>query len=326
MNKQLIKRLIGIIGILLSIALIWLIVKKYDLKQSWDIIKTASPGFYVAMILVYLSTFYFRALRWKCMLVDIGDFKLSFLVKTIIVGFAGNNLIPARGGELLRMEFFSRQTKVSRTTSLTSIVLEKILDALVLLAFLVCAGFLLNETSDILTNTIKIASLIFLPMLAFLIFLRVRGRRLIQWVVQKKGKTFQLASNLLSKFYTALLFMRADTNTLRITALTVLIWSLEGLVFVIGMKAAGVEDSVILIGIIALCIVNFGILVPSSPGYIGVFHAATVVSLSLFGIATTNSLAAAIIVHSCQFLPTTLIGIVILITAHYKPKQKHCHE
>lgn len=135
LSNKIVKRFIGLLGILFSVGIVWFIVDKYDIKQSWNIIEATPISFFVIMIFIYLSTFYFRALRWKLMLADLDDFKLYFLLKSIILGFAGNNLIPARGGELLRMEFFSRKTNISRTTSLTSIILEKILDAIILLVF-----------------------------------------------------------------------------------------------------------------------------------------------------------------------------------------------
>jgi len=130
-------------------------------------------------------------------------------------------------------------------------------------------------------------------------------------------------TNLISKFYAALSFMKTDINTLKIIGLSVLIWSLEGLVFVFGIKAIGINDSIILMGIIALCIVNFGILVPSSPGYIGVFQAAVIIALSLFGISSADSLAAAIIIHSCQFFPITILGLIIILTEYLKTTTKN---
>ena len=322
MKNKIVNHFIGILGIVLSIAVVWFIIDKYDIKQSLNIIKKTPISSFVIMIIIYLSTFYFRALRWKFMLADIDVFKLRFLLKSIILGFAGNNLIPARGGELLRMEFFSRKTKISRTTSLTSIVLEKILDALILLAFLICAGFMLDEINDILLNTIKIASFIFLPITILLISIRIKGDKIIRWIGQRSSKVFLLLTNLISKFYAALTFMKTDINTLKILGLSVLIWSLEGLVFVIGIKAIGINDSTILVGIIALCFVNFGILIPSSPGYIGIFQAALIISLSLFSISSEESLAAAIIIHSCQFFPITILGLIIIFTNYFKPFNK----
>ena len=313
MNSKVVKRFVGLFGLLISIGIVWFIIEKYDVESSWQIVKGTPFSFLIIMVLIYLSTFLFRVLRWKLMLLNFHDLGFMLLLKSIILGFAGNNIIPARGGEFLRMEYFSRRTKISRTTSLTSIGLEKILDAIVLLSFLLIASIFVTKTNEYFIYIIQLVSLIFFPIILFLIVLKIKGKQIIKWLGLRNGRLTQFLSKHFVNFHAALSFLKADINTLKILGVSVLIWLLEGFVFVLGMKAIGLNDSVFLMGIIALCIVNFGILIPSSPGYIGIFQAAIIIVLSSFGISETNSLAAAIIIHSCQFFPVTIFGIYLII-------------
>ncbi|MEX0812142.1 MAG: lysylphosphatidylglycerol synthase transmembrane domain-containing protein [Chitinophagales bacterium] len=320
-KSKIVKFLSGSIGILISIALVWYIVKSYDLRQSWEIITSTSPWLYFSMVLVYLSTFYFRTLRWKLMLLNISKLNFGLLIKSIVLGFAGNNLIPARGGELLRMEYFSKKTKIGRTTSFASIVLEKILDASVLLFFLFCANLLLEARNEAIANTIKLASLFVLPVVLTLVILRIKGHIFIHRIQQNEHKIFKLLGSKLEEVYSALLFLKFDRRTIQVIVLSLMIWLLEGLVFIIGIQSIGIDQLVFPIGMIALCIVNFGILIPSSPGYIGVFQAAILIALGSFGISETDSLAAAIIIHSSQFIPITLIGLMIFLFEYFRNQQ-----
>ncbi len=323
MNSKVVKCFVGLFGLLISIGIVWYIIEKYDLESSWQIVKATPSSFLINMVLIYLSTFLFRALRWKLMLLNFPDLGFILLLKSLILGFAGNNIIPARGGEFVRMEYFSRRTQISRTTSLTSIGLEKILDAIVLLLFLLSASIFVTKTSEYFIYIIQVVSLIFLPIVFFLIVMKIKGKQIINWLTLKNSKFKQFLSKHFANFHTALSFLKADINTIKILGITVLIWLLEGIVFVLGMKAIGLTNSTFLMGIIALCIVNFGILVPSSPGYIGIFQAAIIIALSAFGISKTHSLATAIIIHSCQFIPITILGTVIIISEYIKTHKKH---
>jgi uncharacterized membrane protein YbhN (UPF0104 family) len=58
--------------------------------------------------------------------------------------------------------------------------------------------------------------------------------------------------------------------------------------------------------------VGFGISIPSAPGYVGVWHAAAVLALSIFGVAQATALGYALLYHASQFVPITLAGWVAL--------------
>src|SRR5262249_49900974 len=69
----------------------------------------------------------------------------------------------------------------------------------------------------------------------------------------------------------------------------------------------------------ALCVLAFlgvGISLPSSPGFIGVFQAATVLALSLFGVSGVDALSFSLLLHACQFVPVTVWGLLLLLAEH----------
>ena len=161
------KFLLGSIGFVVSIILIYLISEKVDFDNVFKILFNVSPVYIVLMVTIYLSSFIFRAIRWKLMIKKDNNINFNNCFKAIVVGFAGNNFIPARGGELLRMEVFSRETEVNRITTITSVLVEKILDGLVLVFFLLVVLLLnihlLNE--NWLKNLTFLASVLFVSIL-----------------------------------------------------------------------------------------------------------------------------------------------------------------
>ena len=160
------KYVFGLLGIGISVLVIYLLAQKIDFNRAFNNFEEVSISSILLLALIYISTFFIRAIRWKLMLQDINIPYLTCL-SCLVIGFAGNNFLPVRGGELLRMEFFSRKSKINRVTGLSSIFVEKILDGLVLVSFLL---IILNIDESLITND-WLKSLTFFSTLLFSFFL-----------------------------------------------------------------------------------------------------------------------------------------------------------
>lgn len=308
------KYILGAFGILISVGAIYLLYQKIDVQKSVELLKRVPTYYYFLLIPIYLSSFFIRAIRWKLML---ESEKVSFkdCLDSIVVGFAGNNLIPARGGELLRMFFFSNKTKVNRLTAISSIFVEKILDGVALIFILVITLLLQPSLMEIdwlqkLTYTVSFFVVI---LLISLIVLRLFSEKIIQFITEKKFPLHQFISGVIEKIADALKFIKWNFSSLGIIVLSIIIWLVEGAMFPFGIQAFGVENNVLLMGFFMLAIVNFGLIVPSSPGYVGVFQAMTVVALLLFNIPEETALSIGILIHLCQFVPITIWGILVFM-------------
>jgi len=311
------KKIIGFAGILISVAIIYYIIQNFNVKATWEHISKLKYWQLILLMTIYLLSFIPRAYRWQLMLLNYPTIKFQVFLKAIIVGFAGNNFIPARGGELLRMEFFNRDTKIPRVTALTSVFTEKILDGLVLLGILMIGIFLspfhVTESSW-LKNLLIAASFLFIGILVFISFIKYNSDRIEKWLNNQQKALFKKISVLYNKINDALQFLKFDLNTLKVFAISFLIWIIEAIVFMLCVYFLEIKIEVLSVGFIVLAVVNFGILIPSSPAYLGVFQAMTILALSLFGVEESVSLTLGVVVHFCQFLPTSLLGLLIFIT------------
>jgi len=311
MNRKLTSRLIGLSGIVVSALCIWLLNKSINFDQTWLVIQEVNPLFVPALMGIYLLTFPLRSLRWRYMMHTFSIPHDGVFIQSLFIGFAGNNVLPARGGELLRMETFSRRTGVSRTASLSSILLEKVMDVFVLMILLIAAFIGMRQASPLVEKTIYLMVPLVLGTMAVLTVIGLRGDRIAGYFVHKPGRIQQTAGKMLGQVHASLAFIHSGRHLLTIAVLSALIWSLEVGLYVVGLRAIGIEQALLLVAITGLVLVNFSILVPSSPGYIGVFHAALVLALSLFGIPQEAALAAAVLIHASQVLPVTAIGLTV---------------
>ncbi|MFT5916416.1 MAG: hypothetical protein ACI81T_002925 [Bacteroidia bacterium] len=308
------KYILGAFGILISIGAIYLLFQKIDVEKSVELLKTVPTYYYFLLIPIYLSGFFVRAFRWKLMLKS-ENVSFRNCLDSIVIGFAGNNIIPARGGELLRMFFFSKKTNVNKLTAISSIGVEKILDGVALISILVITLLLQPSLMEIdwlqkLTYTV---SLFVVLLLVVLIILRIYSDWIINFITEKKLPLHKLLAGIIEKIADALKFLKWDKSTAFILILSIVIWLIEGAMFPLGIQAFGVTESTWLIGFFMLAIVNFGLVVPSSPGYVGVFQAMTVVALLLFSIPEETALSIGILIHLCQFIPITIWGILVFL-------------
>lgn len=72
--------------------------------------------------------------------------------------------------------------------------------------------------------------------------------------------------------------------------------------------------------LILMVIVTLGVMIPSSPGYVGTIQFFTVIALGLFGYDKDFSLPFSIVLHACQYLPVTVLGLVYLKREHFSLK------
>src|SRR5450756_2156891 len=92
-----------------------------------------------------------------------------------------NNVLPARLGELVRAHLLGEKEQVSRSLSFATIMLERLLDGLTLLGFLLVLSRLVRMNSDEVTLT-YVSAAIFAAATAFVVLLLFReelARKLI---------------------------------------------------------------------------------------------------------------------------------------------------
>jgi uncharacterized protein (TIRG00374 family) len=122
------------------------------------------------------------------------------------------------------------------------------------------------------------------------------------------------------KFSKGLLFLKDWRHTVWVSGHTMFLWLCMGISNIFIFFAFGF-DLPVYASYVLLIVVSISILIPSSPGFIGVYHAGVVFTLSRFGIDTTNAVSCALVLHAAQFFPITLMGFYYLKKEHLSLKQ-----
>jgi len=308
-------------GLILSlgvsgIAVFWLI-RKVNFQEFELAVKQVNYLCLFSASLIYLLGFFPRGLRWQLMLSTIKKITLTDSTQAVVLGYAANNVLPFRLGELVRAYAMGNKNNISKVTCLGSIAAERVLDGIVIVSLLGLSMISLTaliQQAQALKHILLTSGFIFLFAVFSLILTLVYSEAILKLWKRFLGQT---GLAVLGKIIHSLSFLRSRKILFQVIFLSIVIWLIEGAMFVLILWAMNFENPVSA-GYFCLGIINLGILLPSAPGYIGVFQAASVFAFLTLGYHESAGLAYGLLVHLAQYIPVTLIGIFIFIRFGYR--------
>ena len=303
------RQWIAILGIVISVVACCMVFKDIDFQELLKTTRQIPFLYLVAICLFYLGTPLLRAYRWRLTLPNHRKY-----LNGVVIGFAGNNVLPARGGELIRMEYFFRfNPHQSRITIISSILTNKLLDGVALIVLLLASVAVLDlKEQPWISTIVQTVCLILGISFAVVLSVRIFGNAIKLQLLPYSSTFIKNILILVDRIQQSVLFLRWDLRTLLVLLTSLGIWMLEAGMFITCLHAFLPQQQVFWLGIFTLTIVNFGIILPSSPGYLGVFQAMTLLALSPFGISEHVALSEGLIVNFFQFLPITLWGLLVV--------------
>ena len=306
------------LGLLVSAIFIFVAFRGLDFREIIFAIRSADTIWILPAIPVYFFGLWLRAYRWKIFLMPISDFKTHHLFPVVAIGYMGNNVYPARLGELVRSAILKKDENIAISASLATIIIERIFDGIVMLGFII-----LNlSTIGSMTHRLEIkqtvdsvaawGSGIFI--FAFLIFMIAAffpgpSAGLINKITSRilPQKYSQSLNNIIEKFFSGIQSLSSPTQTIIALMVTIAIWLIETIFYWIIMQAFPFDVS---FGTLMLLngFLNLFTIIPSSPGYIGTFDAPGIALLTALGIESQNAAGYTLLLHAALWLPVTLLG------------------
>ncbi len=286
-------------------------------------IRNARPLWFIAAITAATLTFPLRVVRWRHLLHFEGAaLPYAPLWHAVAIGFMANNVLPARAGEFARAYAVRRLTGVRFSTAFASIAVERILDGVTLVAFLAvgafAGGFDRNATvGGVSVNQLATVGGGLFGALLLVSLAVVRWPQLMLRTAQRM-LAFALPHRIANRITDFLAGMVDGLSALgtpgRFAAVlfwSVAVWAVGGLAFWLGFQAFGIDASWPA-ALLLQSIIAFGVAVPSSPGFFGVFEGAARAALALYGIPAGKAVSYAIGYHIGGFIPITLLGLYSL--------------
>ena len=230
----------------------------------------------------------------------------------------GNNIYPARAGEVLRAIILKRKEAVPISASLATIIIERIFDAVVMLGFVfvnlpelakltTSSGFIGNiqELALVGTGLFLGALLVFLLAAMFPQITTRWGQWLIDHIFPRRFR--EKSTGIMHKFLDGLASLRSPANILMVFFTTVLIWLLETGKYWFVMHAFPFSVSFFAL-MLMNGIVTLATTIPSAPGYIGTFDAPGIAVLMAYGVQLPVAAGYTLVLHVALWVPITLVG------------------
>ena len=319
-----------LIGLAMTLLFIGIFLYRVDLQEMGQALRRANYLFVIPGVSCYFLALVWRTLRWQAILQPLSHFSFRRLWPVITVGYAANNVLPVRLGELVRAYYLSLREGASKSSALGTILLERTFDGLALL-FLVGVVSLFVPVVELFRDLGEQAHINWLVLtlgLSVPFFLLTTTMITAGvWPAGMQGLVRHLVGRLPAGvrggvqdfaflFLAGLSALHSPRRLLAIFLLSVPVWLSEaGLYFFI---ALGFEIDVefsslgILVGVLILTTAtsNLGTSIPSTGGGIGPFEFFAQATLIFFGVGAAVASAYTLVVHAALLIPVTILGLV----------------
>lgn len=316
------------IGFAVAALFTWLMVRRLDwaaVQGAWRAASATHVALAVGLLLAGLGV---RVTRWWWMLRSLDPrTPLAACVRPFVVSIALNNTLPFRAGDVARAFGFREALGTGATRIVGTLVIERALDAFVLLALFfiglrgVAAGAL--PASFVEAGTVLGAAAL-AAILALLVVPRPMGR-LVQRALAagpwREHALVRRVAEVAHHLFDTLALVQSPVRALQLLGLSVLAWMLEGTVFV--AVAAALATPVQAMGPwFSLATGTLATLLPSSPGYVGTFDWFAMLGLAAYGAPRAAATAHALLVHLVIWLPPTVLGGLLALAPALAPRPR----
>ena len=306
------------IGLVVSGVFAYLAVRGVDLGHAWRALRhchwwTLLPAF---ALLVLANAV--RGLRWQLQFTPQTRPRFWPALSALLVGTFFNNVLPARAGEAAQVVALRRSSRTSLSETAATVLLGRVWDVLSVLVLLFCLAPWLPPVSWLRAGVylaIGLAGAVAVVVLA--------GRRLLDLLLRPLARlpflTLAHAESAAAGLWRGLVSVRRPGPALVAFTLTTASWVLFGISnwFVLRGFSLGLSP---LAGILVSIALSLAMILPASPASVGVFEAAVLVALRPYGVAKSEGLPVALVLHALNLFPYLAAGVVCLRwEARYAP-------
>lgn len=311
-----------LVGIPISIALLMLSLRHLNGQELQASLGGANVGLLVLSVAVMSGVYLLQATRWR-LISGSTAVRLPRFVEWVVAAVAVNNVVPGRAGDLLRAEWLARGTQRSRASSVSSVVVDRGLDVVTLVVVLAVTYPFVPHVAwlrDFWLVGGALGILVSAAFVAAFVYARrsrattVRGSRAqVAEVVHRSGIVFH---------------GRRGVGAAVLSILAWLTWSFSAWLVATSLGISLTPLDVLFV----TAVLNLGVAIPSSPGFIGTYQWLGVSALGIVGVGHAQAFAFAVLMHAAWFVPTTVAGgalalrklppVVAEVVAH-RPSENH---
>jgi len=315
------------LGLIVSALFLWLVLRKIDYPLLWEHLRSANYWWIIPGVGVYFVGLWVRAWRWHYLLRPLKVVPTRVMFPIVTIGYAGNNIFPARAGEVVRSVILKRKEGIPISASLATIIVERVFDGIVMLAFVFVNLSELTRLTDVSLEIggLKLGiqdlaiwgSVAFFGALAFFLaaamFPAPTDRLVTHLIVRfAPERTREKILGFSRLFLGGLESLRSPWEALMVFFTSVLIWLLETVKYWFVMHAFNFSVSFFAL-MLMNGVVNLATTIPSAPGYLGTFDLPGIAVLQAYDVAREVAASYTFVLHFALWFPVTALGLYYMI-------------
>jgi len=302
------------LGLGFSLFFLWLALREVNLPETLRLLQRLNGWLLCAAFFNSLLSIVARALRWQELLAARQRPAFGRTFSALAVGLMANTFFPARLGDFARAYLLGEAQAESKAYLLGSIVLEKLADLLFLLFSLLILFSQINFPAWLAAPAQATAALILviLPLFALLLWQKNAFLRAIQAVLARFLPAWQpTLTRPVQRLLNALEAIRHPRVLLSFWGGSFLVWAVSVFTNALTLWALGMRLPW-WVSIFLLAILQVGVLVPSSPGRVGVFQYIVILGLSAVAVPKDQALGYSLVLYLVVYLPVVGLGLIYL--------------
>lgn len=300
------------VGLLISAICLYLAFQGIQLDQIAKALRGIDAVWLIPATGFFAVSYAARVFRWQLLFWP-QHMRLAKVFGALNIGYFLSNILPARVGDFVRAFVIGDVEGVSKARALSTVVVERMSDGLtVVLLLAVTALFVPDIPVEAREAAVGVAA-VGIAGIAFLLLLSFQKERGIAFL-QRLTRPIPLLQrpalwNGLESLIDGFAVLRSVRPILGVAAWSLCAWILGGLMFWMVMHAMSLTLP-LQAAFLVMTVTSLVVVVPSSPGYIGVFHYVTqLVLTTVFGVDRSSALSYAVVMHAFTYLWLTGLGI-----------------
>jgi len=280
--------------------------------RLWGVYRGGNYLYIAPALVLLLFINWARAYRWRLLVHSSEHLPLGRLFSIVNIGYLFNNILPAKAGELVRGYLLGRMIPGGIAQALSSLLIERLLDVLVLVVF-VLALMPLVDVPPFLISAGRLLGLVSACGVVALAVLARVGDQGLDWIWRFLGRVPWVGH---PKVKGALRDLLVGFRVLTVGRLLpgILLWSLViwvgyALFNYLILAVLRMTYLPLTAAAFVLCATGFAMVLPSSPGAVGVFETAAVLALSVYGVDKSQAVGYAFGLHALTNIALILLGL-----------------
>jgi glycosyltransferase 2 family protein len=305
------KAIYWVVSLGLAAVFLYYSLRGIDWHGVWGTLRSARPGIIGLVLCLTSIALFLRSFRWRVLLSAQQEVSIPLAYWATAAGYLGNNVLPARAGEVIRTLMISRRTGMSKAFVLTTALSERVVDAIALITISSVVLLTLPPQPGWLATAAKPFAVIGLGgalAIALLpLFQAFWFRFLAKLPIPERLR--HPIEGILGQLLEGVRSFHDPVRLTKFLALTAVIWLFDGVTTVLASSAIGVGITLPM-AFLLVAGLGLGSAIPSTPGYVGVYQLVAESILVPFGISRNDAIAYILLFQAMSYAVVLFWGLM----------------